>query len=129
MMDIYFVTFGDTKYRNTLDRIRKEAVAMNVFKEIFVWNENDLDTEWLQKHARFIHSHKRGYGYWIWKPQVIQQALLKIPKGSALVYADAGCTLNVKGRSMLVDLCQIAKDQSTAGIALDENGLDAVYEL
>lgn len=116
MLDIYFVTFGDTKYRKTLDRIRKEALAMDVFKEIFVWNENDLDTEWLQKHAPFINNHRRGYGYWIWKPQVIRQALLKIPKGSVLVYADAGCTLNVKGRSMLVDLCGVAKDQSTAGI-------------
>jgi hypothetical protein len=35
----------------------------------------------------------RGGGYWLWKPLVIQDALSQLPDGSALLYADAGCSL------------------------------------
>lgn len=114
--DIYFVTFADKKYAKQLERIRQEAVDFGIFKEIYAWNEDDLDGEWMSKHYDFIGRNRRGYGYWIWKPQVIYQALMKIPKGSVVVYADAGCKLNRKGSRMLMDLCQVAKTQSSAGI-------------
>jgi hypothetical protein len=60
MFDIFFVTFADSKYQKTLDRIRQEAINMNVFRDIFVWNENDLDKEWKERHISFINSHARG---------------------------------------------------------------------
>lgn len=117
MLDIYLVTFADKKYAKTLERIKLEALNMNVFKEVFAWNEDDLDEEWRHAHNEFIENHRRGYGYWIWKPQVIRQALDRVPKGkSVVVYCDAGCTLNAKARKMLIDLCYFAKYESTAGV-------------
>ncbi len=96
-----FVTFADKKYSNTLNRIRKEAFDMKVFDEIYAFDEDDLDKEFKSKHREFIENNKRGYGYWIWKPQVIKQILSKIPENSVIVYADAGCTLDRNKRREL----------------------------
>ena len=86
--DVYFVSFADSKYKATLERIKNEA---NIFKHVFTYDENTCD---ISKNKKFIEENsKRGYGYWIWKPQIIRDTLEKIPDGSYLVYADAGCTI------------------------------------
>lgn len=89
-----FITFADTKYKNTLQRIKNEAVEMKAFDEIHAMDESYLESEFLSKNGKFIEENSRGYGYWIWKPQVIKQILSQIPDGSSIVYADAGCTLD-----------------------------------
>lgn len=105
-MDIYFLSFADSKYAQTLDRIRKEAVDLAVFKDIYTWNETNLESSWLKNHKQFIYDfYYRGYGYWIWKSKVIEQTLDRIPEGSVLVYCDAGCTLKKEAISTLKYLC------------------------
>lgn len=88
--EIYFTSFADTKYKATLERIKNEAKMLNVFKQIYIYDENSVD---LSKHKKFIDENPRGYGYWIWKPKIILETLNSIPDGSYLVYADAGCTI------------------------------------
>lgn len=116
IQDIYFVTFANKTYQKTLDRIRQQALDMNIFKHIFAWNENDLEETWFQQHSSFIKKNKRGYGYWIWKPQVIFQALGRIPKGSCLIYCDAGCTFNKLAKDKITDLAKLVRDPSHIGI-------------
>lgn len=102
-MEFNLATFADTKYAGTLNRIKHEAVNLNLFNNIFTWNEHDLDDDFVKNHIDFINKNKRGYGYWIWKPQIILQALKKTPKGSVLVYCDAGCSLNPSGMERLLE--------------------------
>lgn len=89
-----FVTFADTKYKKTLDRIHSEARGTKLFDEVYALNEEDLSADFMKKHSKFISENQRGYGYWIWKPQVILQALQRVPDGSIVIYADAGCTFD-----------------------------------
>lgn len=109
-MGFNLATFADTKYIKTLNRIKQEAINLNLFNNIFAWNENDLDIDFVEKHMDFITKNKRGYGYWIWKPQIILQALKKTPKGSVLVYCDAGCSLNTLGINRLKEYCEMVKN-------------------
>ena len=106
-MQIYFVSFADSKYAKTLARIRTEAIAMGVFDDIFCLSEAGLDDEFRAKHQEFIQANPRGYGYWIWKGQVIKQALRQIPAGAILFYTDAGCSLNQKGIPRLLEYCEM----------------------
>lgn len=103
MQEINFISFADTKYTKTLMRIKTEAENTGLFKNIFAWNENDLDEDFIKNHGGFINNNPRGYGFYIWKPQVILQALNKTSKNSILVYADAGCTINKEGNNRMLE--------------------------
>jgi hypothetical protein len=70
---------------------------MGCFSGVFSLSENDLNEDFRIKHGSFLNNNRRGYGYFIWKPQVILQGLNRIPENSFLLYADAGCTLRKEG--------------------------------
>lgn len=80
-----------------MSRLKAEAQNMGIFSEIFCLSETDLDLDFRVKHESFINNNGKGYGYFIWKPQVILQKLRNIPENSFLLYADAGCSLNKEG--------------------------------
>ena len=90
-----FLTFGTTDgYAGSLKRISREALGMGVFAAVLAYDENNLGREFLDKHADFIRSNRRGYGYWLWKPYIVLRTLERMKEGDVLLYADAGCTLN-----------------------------------
>jgi hypothetical protein len=55
---------------------------MIIFKSINCCTENNVDY------------NKRGYGYWIWKSQIIKQHMDLLNDGEILLYCDAGSQLN-----------------------------------
>lgn len=121
-MEFNLVTFADTKYAQTLNRIKVEAQRMNVFKNVFAWTEHDLDIDFVNKHHNFISNNKRGFGYWIWKPQIILQALKKTPRGSVLVYCDAGCSLNPEGIPRLQEYGEMVKNHPSGILSFKLDG-------
>ena len=115
MSDFWFLSFANTslggRIRNPSVRIRKQAEAMGVFGDrIRVWNENDLDGEFLDKMKDRLILGSRGYGYWCWKPQIVLQLLREMKDGDVLLYADAGCHLNPNGRKRLSEYFGLAKE-------------------
>ena len=80
MTKLYFITFGNEKYYNSLQRIKKEVENFNIFDEIIIKNDKDLkdDIEFWNKHSDFIKKYNRGYGYWIWKPYINLKLMEKI---------------------------------------------------
>jgi glutaredoxin-related protein len=93
-MKIYFISFGSThKYSNSINRIKQQAINMNIFNEIFIYTEKDFDKDFLNKHSEFIKTSKKGYGYWLWKSYFTRKTLNIMDDGDILIYADAGCSL------------------------------------
>lgn len=105
---VYFASFADRRFKKSLMRIQEEAVSFGFFQDIFCWNEDELDDMFWEKHSRFILAHPRGFGYYIWKPQAVLQALQQMPEGAVLVFADAGCQLNPEGLPRLKEYIQMA---------------------
>jgi len=119
MCDIYFASFADRRYKGSLARIEQEARAMGVFHGIMCWNEDDLDDKFWEKHKQFILSSPRGFGFYIWKPQVLLQALRAIPEGAVLVFADAGCQLNSGGVQRLREYASMVKEHPSGIIGFN----------
>ena len=90
-MSIHFCTFGSPGYEKALNRIQTQALNSSFFTTIDIYNEKN--TPGLDKHSEFIRTHKRGYGYWIWKPMVILDMMSRYEKNSIIIYADAGCEI------------------------------------
>jgi hypothetical protein len=108
-MKTVFLTFGDSvKYRNSLQRIKNEAENSKWFDEVIICNETNLDLDFVNKYKLFMIYNRRGFGYWIWKPQIILQILQSLNDGDILVYCDTGCSLNMNGEKRFkeyIDLC------------------------
>ena len=65
--NLHLVTFGDEKFRKSVELLTKEAEESNVFSKIHAYSEKDLNNFILE----FANKNKRGFGYWIWKPFII----------------------------------------------------------
>ncbi|MCI5742872.1 hypothetical protein [Phocaeicola faecicola] len=89
MGKVYFITYGDKKYRESVARISKEAEQTGVFHEIIGYTDEQLPEPFKTYAARY----PRGGGYWLWKPWAVWNTWQQMQEGDVLVYADAGCTL------------------------------------
>lgn len=105
-MKTIFISFADSRMTPTLKRIKQQAKSMGVFDEIIVINEKHLDDKFRKQHKDRLQFDSRGYGYWIWKPYIIKQTMDKMDEGDCLIYVDAGCHLNSKGRKRLLEYFQ-----------------------
>jgi len=95
--NIFFITYGNTKFKHAKERIRKEAEDMDCFNGgITLYGPENLSDEFKRATAGVI-DQSRGGGYWIWKPFIILDALSKMNENDVLFYADSGCTLRKSG--------------------------------
>ena len=117
---LVFTTFGDSlRYSQALRLISEEAQKMAVFDVIAPYTEKNLDPAWINKHLPFITSNPRGFGYWMWKPQVIKQVFEQLQNDDIVVYADSGCRLNVEGKKRLLEYVQMTKDSEFGNVSFD----------
>ena len=111
----HFCTFADSRLIKSLARIEKQALQMEFYDKIFVYDENKLNLDFKNKFKEHLVKGTRGFGYWAWKPQVILQTLMEVNEGDVIQYSDAGCHLNSKGKKRLLEYFDLAK-KSRSGI-------------
>lgn len=99
----FFCTFGDARLRRSLGRISRQAESMAVYDRIVAYSESDLSEPFRQRFADRLQRTVRGFGYWVWKPQVVLQTMQLMEDGDILHYADSGCWLNPRGRTRLLE--------------------------
>jgi hypothetical protein len=116
-MKIIFTTFTDEKMKKSRNRICKQAKAMNVYDEIIGYGKKDLSIEFSNNYQQVLNSNIRGYGFWIWKPQIIKQKMMEMEYGDILHYVDAGCHFNESGKQRLREYFKIAED-SESGVVV-----------
>lgn len=108
-MKLHFITFGggSTDYHEAVKRICAQARKFSLFKNVFGFTEKDLqdNEEFWQRHGDFIKNNPKGFGYWIWKCFLIKQVMNRsdVEEGDIVLFVDAGCELNIKGRKRMID--------------------------
>ena len=116
---IYFLTFGaPTKnYHDAVIRLCKQAEKFDLFHKIIGLTEKNLqnDEEFWSKHKDFINSNAKGYGYWIWKPYIINKTLEQMNNNDILLYLDCGCELNYLGKDKFLEFIEIVKNKKILG--------------
>lgn len=85
---IYVVNYANDIYRDTQKYCTKKAYKFGADK-VFEYGPNDLDKEFVDKYYNILQN-KRGNGYWLWKPYIINDALKKIKNDDYLLYVDSG---------------------------------------
>jgi hypothetical protein len=112
-----FLTFADTRMKNSLNRILRQAESLNYYNEIIGYNELDIDPVFLNHFKPHLTPGSKGYGYWCWKPQIILQILNSLDDGDIIQYTDAGCHLNSSGQKRLEEYFNIASDSKSGLLA------------
>lgn len=85
----YLITYGDDAFKESRERIRKEAEALHLFDKIIIYTPDDLPDS-LKSHPVFTHG--RG-GLWMWKAYLTLKTLREINDGDILFYVDCGSSL------------------------------------
>jgi hypothetical protein len=94
---IHFITYGNHRFKNSKERLLREAHEFGAFKTMTGYGPCFMTREFIEKHKDIL-TQQRGGGYWIWRPSLLLEALNKIEYGEFLVYLDAGCKLNPHGK-------------------------------
>ena len=118
---IFFLTFGapSIQYNHSVNRLCNEAIQLSCFDKITGMTDIDLknDVFFWNQHASFILENKKGFGYWIWKSYIIMKYLQEeMTESDILVYMDAGCSLNDKGKIRFLEYIHLLENSQEYGI-------------
>jgi len=103
------LTFGaGGSWPDAAVRLARQAEATGLFSSVNVETGDEIFDRHpsFRAHEDFVRNNPRGWGYWLWKPFLIQQYLERIPEGDLLLYLDAGCevlTWNASKLGALLD--------------------------
>ncbi len=112
MKKIVLLSFADSRFSQSLIRLKKESMDFP-FTDRFFYTEKDLP----QSFMKILHfrKHRRGFGYWRWKPFLIKKVFDTLDFGDILVWSDAGNFLNAKGIDRFMQYLDCV-DKSETGI-------------
>lgn len=110
-----FLSFADPRLNRSLNRIKLEAENLGVFDLTLTKSSDDLATEFLNEFKDELKLGSRGFGYWVWKPQIILQTLDEMRDGDLLAYADVGFHINPKGKTRLLEYFDLVQ-KSKSGV-------------
>lgn len=116
---VVFLSFADSRMKRSAARIRRQAVSMDCFDEIVVLDEKALRSPDLSPWQKLFSSKVRGYGYWCWKPYLIEQTMRRLNEGDVLLYCDAGTYLNPAGKPRFQDYLHVLEGTTQGILAFD----------
>lgn len=104
-MKYHFITFGGggQNYINAGKRLIREMQQTNLFHHYELYSDIHLknDRVFWKKHGSFINTHKKGFGFYIWKPYLLNMKMNSMKDGDILMYLDAGCEMDLSKKSIL----------------------------
>lgn len=89
-MTYVHLNFSNGLYAQSQTINSKSALDIGGLDKSYSKTPKDLPYHFYWKH-RQLFKYTRGFGYWIWKPYLIREALRKMVYGDFLFYTDSGC--------------------------------------
>lgn len=100
-----YITFSGEPWNETTKSIIQNAPLFGA-EHIVVYDDKwMLDKQFYEENAWLWNNpHKRGFGWYAWKPYIIQHALSALDEGDIVLYADAD-TIPIAPLQLLYDTC------------------------
>ena len=94
-MKLKIISFGNNDaYINLAEKTVQSVKNLYSQSETKVFKPKDLPYE----INNYAETYRRGYGYWIWKPYIIKEALCQIDDNDILLYLDGRSGLRKTGK-------------------------------
>ena len=137
---IHFISYGNDRFKKSKKRIKKEAEYLDIFHKIKIYEPNDIDILFKNKYKNhkecydIIKNHKRGGGFYLWKPIIIYEELLLMNDGDILLYADSGCELinnkNEINKSLnFKNTCDLTAYKTQGGLRTKFGNLNVINQI
>lgn len=102
---IIAITYANDIYLRQITLNKKSALEIGKVDQHYSYGPNDIDKEFKLKNKEIL-SRKRGNGYWLWKPYIINKTIIeKLNDGDYLIYTDAGMIF-MNSSHLLVDFLE-----------------------
>lgn len=108
-------SFGTREYYASLNALSLSAKNIGKVDKVLLFRERDIPKTFYEEQALHFQ-HKRGFGYWVWKPYFITKLLGESDKDAIFIYSDAGNEV-ISDLSELYKICQGDKK----GVVLFDN--------
>lgn len=91
-MQTTLICYADDQMTISQQLCIKSAKEVGKFDQAFSFTPAGIDKFFYQRHKHILEAPQRGggYGYWLWKPYIVDQAIRALPDGDILVYCDSG---------------------------------------
>ena len=119
-MALILCSFADRRLWRSKNRLLRQSSQMNVYDNIYFFDETDIAPDFLVKHREILNTSVRGFGYWIWKPYFISKVLSLCNDGDIIHYIDVGCWLNHRGKDRFYDYIEMV-NKSQIGLLAFKN--------
>lgn len=107
MKDVHLVTFATEDFVPYQNDLINSAKSFGISKGFHYRKENLIHTDFYIRNIE-IFKRSRGYGYWLWKPYFILEALNKVKENDIIFYVDAGAKF-ILDPTPLVDIARTNK--------------------
>lgn len=94
---IILIAFADSRLSISAHRFKSQALDLKFFDEILIHNEKTIPSEFWGIFRNQKFEGERGYGFWSWKPYLVNFHLNPLNENDILLYMDIGCHLNKSG--------------------------------
>ena len=89
-LNIYALTFAShDKYRLFSEKLKKRFRFF--YNDIIFKEYTALDLS--ENELLYAQTYPKGFGYWIWKPRIVNDNIRKIDVGDILIYLDCRCNI------------------------------------
>ena len=112
MAKVHLISFAAGPFEPRKEAFTQQASTLDLFETINVFNSNNLESSFRERHLNFMQNNPRGYGYWIWKPQIVLQTLQSAHKDDIVCYMDVGFSLNPAARDRFKDYIQLTLESN-----------------
>lgn len=99
----YLVSFGTDRFLASQKWLTNSALRNGIDK-VVAWDRVLLEQTSFYERNKSILDQRRGAGFWLWKPFIIEDALTTLSPRDVLVYLDAGIEV-IADLSPLLRLC------------------------
>lgn len=124
MKRIILLSFADSRFFQSLMRLKKETMGFPFTERIFC-TEKDLPRSFMK--ILHFRKHRRGFGYWRWKPFLIKKVLDTLELGDILIWSDAGNYWNVKGLNRFMQYLEIVEKSEIGVLVFQERYVEKAY--
>jgi hypothetical protein len=84
----YILLYNDETHIHDMNRMIQSINQYLPDFEVIIFHRNDIDPEFLSNNKEILDC-KRGGGYWLWKPYIINEMLKNINQDDILFYLDS----------------------------------------
>jgi hypothetical protein len=87
-MTHYFLTYNDDTHFPFMQKLVESVRNFGPKFKINIFNKSSISPNFIKEHKNILEL-KRGGGYWLWKPYIINETMKKLNDGDVLFYLDS----------------------------------------